>query len=649
MVHGMEKCFAPLVMEQFTEHVQYRAIDIIMEDWPLEGGLQEWQEIHVPEVVSSVAESELQKIQRHIEARATNSVLENLRHARDGSSEKQGVRQQYHCLKTKMLKVLEHEHWLVNLHMQKAVEEFVDGLNGASDAELSEMNGSILGELDPGILRLAGNPNGALPEASLDLTPLTESKRTEQSKLYRGLASGSSTGPMHQELASMVQHINNPIKQLENYSCALDRIPGPVGDLIRWLERQKEPDRPGILARIVTSKRFESFCLMIIVVNLFFTFHETNSAMADQSLQKAWDMQMAEILFTAFYTFEIIAKIWVHRSYFFLCGDVRWNLLDFALVVLALIDLLVEQLMRSPGMTNAIFMRLLRLLRTAKIFRIVRLLRFFSELRLIMTCIVGSAGSLFWSVVMLTGFAVIVSIVLVQHLTAFLIDNSETVDPDNRRNIEQYFGSVQASTLSLFKAMGGGNDWDFYVKELEKTGPFNTAIFIAFMLFVWLSMANIITSLYVEKALKAAQPDVEELLFSKHKEDFAAASELKTMFNKMDVDGNGSLSREEFEKCMADFKISSYFEMRGLAIKDAEMFSKMLIAMGETDEIDIGSFVGGCLKMKGVAMNIDLVMLHYEVKLMHRAQRKQFDALQSELSILMEGITGHRSVARYNM
>jgi len=121
------------------------------------------------------------------------------------------------------------------------------------------------------------------------------------------------------------------------------------------------------------------------------------------------------------------------------------------------------------------------------------------------------------------------------------------------------------------------------------------------------------------------------------------------MFNKMDVDGNGSLSREEFEKCMADFKISSYFEMRGLAIKDAEMFSKMLIAMGETDEIDIGSFVGGCLKMKGVAMNIDLVMLHYEVKLMHRAQRKQFDALQSELSILMEGITGHRSVARYNM
>jgi len=651
-----------LIINQLVQDVQEKAIDIIMQEWPSEEGHQEWNFIHAPEVVSSVVQSEWRTIQEQVEQGATNSVLEHLQHTRSGFAPEKRLGKMYHCLKKNMLNTLEHELWQVNLHMQNAVQEFGVGLNRASGEELRAFKEHTFTQQSDSN-RASGEELCALKEHTFtqqsdsaissprmdarDTSPVVSShlgrqiaEQTTVSTFCTGRSDRFSVDHGRQDIASMVRHINVEHLQDHSFGSIIDSVPGPLGDVLKWVASQEEPEREGICARIVTSKRFETLCLLVIVANVFFTCYETNAAMREETLQKAWNLQAVETFFTVFYTLEILAKLWIHRFCFFFCGDVRWNLFDFFLVAFALIDLALEQVMRSPAMTNTVFMRLLRLLRTAKIFRIIRLLRFFSELRLIMTCIIGSAGSLFWSVVMLTGFSLIVSIVLVQRLTIFLVEKSQTVDADTKDNIGKYFGSVQTATLSLFKAMGGGNDWDLYVKELEKTGAFNAMVFMGFMLFVWLSMANIITSLYVEKALKAAQPDVEELLFSKHKEDLAAATELRMIFNKIDANNSGTLSFEEFEECMADFNVCAYFEMRGLAIKDAEMFFKMLIAISEIDEVDIGSFVGGCLKMKGVAMNIDLVMLHYEVKLMHRALRKQFDAVRKDLKTLMNEIDG---------
>merc|ERR1712217_856251 len=79
---------------------------------------------------------------------------------------------------------------------------------------------------------------------------------------------------------------------------------------------------------------------------------------------------------------------------------------------------------------------------------------------------------------------------------------------------------------------------------------------------------------------------------------------------------------EEYTRFMQDPKFRSFFEMRGLDIKDAEMFFHMLTAVTQEDEVDIQSFVEGALRMRGFASSLDLHTLSFEVKNLHMRQRQ---------------------------
>merc|ERR1711920_117172 len=76
--------------------------------------------------------------------------------------------------------------------------------------------------------------------------------------------------------------------------------------------------------------------------------------------------------------------------------------------------------------------------------------------------------------------------------------------------------------------------------------------------------------------------------------------------------------------------------MRGLDIKDAEMFFHMLTAVTEEEEVNIQTFVEGALRMRGVASSLDLYTLSFEVKIMHLHHRqfaKRWEAALAELRL----------------
>ena len=66
-------------------------------------------------------------------------------------------------------------------------------------------------------------------------------------------------------------------------------------------------------------------------------------------------------------------------------------------------------------------------------------------------------------------------------------------------------------------------------------------------------------------------------------------------------------------------------------IKDAEMFYRMLTTVARRDEVDIRTFVAGCMGMRGTASSIDLHALSFELKIMHLTQRRFFSLVEERL------------------
>jgi len=398
--------------------------------------------------------------------------------------------------------------------------------------------------------------------------------------------------------------------------------------IIDWWEHLEEPERHSTLARIVTSRRFELVCLLVIIGNAYITLYETNLNMAKLTNIRKAEFQMFETLFTVFYLCELSLKLLTHRLYFFCNHDYRWNVFDLFLVALGVIDLVMGRLSSSVQL-NGNFVRFLRITRISKVFRIIRLLRFFTELRLMLNCVMGSFAALFWSFVLIAGFSLIFAIVFVQQLASYLMESHVT--PDVEKSIKESFGSVQLAMVSLFQGISGGEDWGVYYKMIRPTGSFNSAVYMFYILFVWLSMTNIITSIFVDKAMKLAQPDIDDMLLKKHVEDVHSALELRVLFAQMDMDNSGRLSESEFTAAMQNHKLIDFLELKGLAIKDATMFFNMLLSQNDGAEVDVDSFIGGCLKMKGVALNIDLMVLRYEIGLISKNLRKLYTSYRQEM------------------
>ena len=66
--------------------------------------------------------------------------------------------------------------------------------------------------------------------------------------------------------------------------------------------------------------------------------------------------------------------------------------------------------------------------------------------------------------------------------------------------------------MILLQSTTNGRDWGEPFDALHPTGPLLPALFIAFILVFTVSIWNIVTSVFVEKALKLAEPHLDAVV-----------------------------------------------------------------------------------------------------------------------------------------
>lgn len=78
--------------------------------------------------------------------------------------------------------------------------------------------------------------------------------------------------------------------------------------------------------------------------------------------------------------------------------------------------------------------------------------------------------------------------------------------------------------------------------------------------------------------MKHAQPDHNTLALEQRRCEMSEAAALRSILNRADLDGTGTINWEEFRRVASDHRVSSVLEVMGLDIKDTSLRARLLVS-----------------------------------------------------------------------
>merc|ERR1740121_345191 len=301
----------------------------------------------------------------------------------------------------------------------------------------------------------------------------------------------------------------------------------------------------------------------------------------------------------------------------FMSKDGGWNLFDLIIVSFAATEVIMEQV--SSGALDVGVMRVIRLLRVLKILRVFRAFRFLDELRLMVSCMLGSMASLLWSSVLIMVILLIASLTFVQMVSQLQMDSPDKIsaDPNLKDMINAHFSSVGLAMLEIFMSTTGGREWGPLYDVVKQSGYAGAIFFVLYIVFFTFAFVNIVTSVFVDDALKRAEPDHSTLLLEKRRADKQRSEQLSKLIRQIDQESsesNGMISWDDMQALHANHEIRDCLDMAGIDISDVDSFFFTVCKITGSDNIDIDTFVSACFQMKGGASSLDmqtvLVQMH---------------------------------------
>jgi len=374
------------------------------------------------------------------------------------------------------------------------------------------------------------------------------------------------------------------------------------------------------LQRLASSQPFEHFCASILLLNAVFLGYQVQISSTDS---RSNGMIAIECIFAFWFTVELGIRAMAFGPVTFLlhATDKAWNIFDTTIVFTTVFELWLTIFLSNSSsvqlLENAVLLRTVRLVRILRLLRVFRMFRFFRELRMIVTSIVNCARSLFWTVVLLVFMFYVFGVCLTQGVIAFCEQHSDCTSASHELHV-RYWGSIVNSVFTLYQAMSGGVSWGEPVAPLSDAGWFFVGVYIVFVTVAQYAIVNILTAIFVEVTMSAAQNDrdamVEEALIKK--EAFAAT--MRNIFENarsddaIDEDDVGLVALYELELVAKDPKLKSYLDALDLSLEDIrDLF--ILLDLDNLGRVDLNEFIDSCVRLGGPASALDVASLKFLV------------------------------------
>jgi len=398
---------------------------------------------------------------------------------------------------------------------------------------------------------------------------------------------------------------------------------------LRWLETCAE------------SKQFKAVVFAVIIINTLvigldgalqvsFAFETYDGRDVNGEWHRVSQVLVTlEDIFFYFYCCELVVRVLAHEGLFLVGPEWRWNYFDTSVVALSLAERLVSAL------GNSSMFRLIRIMRISRSSRAVRLLRVFPSLyplHFMMLSCTNSLSALCWTCVLVLTLLFVFSAVLTTGVAHYVADVSDT--STTAETLRFHFGSMPMCLLTLFISFLGEAAFREVILVLLDVDVVYCVLYVAFVLFLTLAMANIVAGIFIADAMELASQDRE----IRQRGDLVRSRKnlqiLSTLFREMDPDETGLIYRADFEEQLQRPEVQSLLSYFNFDVMDATAFFTLLDVDG-SGCVDIEEFTVGCLRMHGKSNAIDMEISVQETK---RLVLSIESALQQETKQIQTGI-----------
>jgi len=332
-----------------------------------------------------------------------------------------------------------------------------------------------------------------------------------------------------------------------------------------------------IFASIVKNKVQEIMTLGVIVLNALFIGYDTDysarwsrpEGLYNQGSR--WGFPFMENFFCVYFTGEVLIRFLAFRVKLDCTRD-GWFVFDGTLVVVMIVETWVLEFVGGSA-AIPIDMDMLRLLRLLRITRMGKLMRFFPELAIIVKGMVAAVRSVGCTAVLLVLVLYVFSIIFTDQFHQGKVFDDDPDIPE----IAVLFGSMGKSMRHLFIMGTILDDMTACTNTIRMSGKSESmmTVFFVFVLISSFTMLNMLIGILCE--VVTATSDGERARASE--EHIREA--IGNLFNQMDEDGNGTISRSEFMGMREDKEVVSALADLDVQAKHFDMYAELMFAPPE--------------------------------------------------------------------
>mmetsp|Transcript_80700 Transcript_80700/g.159880 ORF Transcript_80700/g.159880 Transcript_80700/m.159880 type:complete len:638 (+) Transcript_80700:64-1977(+) len=363
---------------------------------------------------------------------------------------------------------------------------------------------------------------------------------------------------------------------------------------------------------IVESDRFEQIAGFLIIANTLCMMFETQLTGLDAGYitrypgievpaEKSWPgakvtFEVIERVFTIIFTIELLIRFAALRCR--LCAQ-PLNWIDILAVFVGLMQWAVDTIPVNP-----VIVRLFRLGKLVRGIRFVKLTKVLDSLNLLIKCIKSSVSTLFWSLCLLAVVQCIVGMIACQLAQEYIKNLSNPAD--RRHELFEYYGTFFRSFVTMFEIHMA--NWATPCRLIMNTlGEEIGDIFVFYRCILGFSLMSVIGAVFVQQTMAVAQHDKDVMIQQRQKASERYASKLRELFSTLDENGDGMLSREEFDTMGTDARLKAWMNALDISPDDIERLFNLLD--NGNGVISSDDFLLGAQRLKGPAKNIDMAQL----------------------------------------
>jgi len=306
------------------------------------------------------------------------------------------------------------------------------------------------------------------------------------------------------------------------------------------------------------------------------------------------------------------------------------NYVDTAIVLSCCMDSFILTPLKIEGLINVSVLRLARISRISRAVKILRYSEHFSEMRILLRTLRLGIRGMFWSVVLLAGLILGGGILMAQLTMPYL--EKDALSAERQEWLYRSFGTSARAIYTMFECTFTGG-WRFYSRPLIDDFHHSFAFFwVSWIIGVNFTTMRVVAAIFLKQTMAVADIDAERLAMEHLKRREAFASSLRAIFQKGDMDGDGTISLKEFEGMLLDHEVALCFKQLGLDADEVEALFDVLSS--DDGEADYEEFLTGALKMNSCARTIDSVqVMHNQLKMTRNLELilQNMKDLQSEV------------------